>query len=265
MLETKIIEVNQLHYYIQHYQIDPNLPTIIFLHDSLGSVQLWRDFPQKLGELIPCNILVYDREGHGQSSPFTISKRPLNYLEQGADTLHELIKKLELNKIILFGHSDGATISLWYAAKYPQQVLATIVEGVHVFVEEETLEGIREAKKALETTNLAERVSKYHGYKTEKLFQLWMETWLDPTYRDWNIEKDIQAIQSPILIFQGENDEFGTMKQVEKIKQNVKAPVMDYFIENCGHNPHKEQPDFTITKSKEFINYIFNQHDVHVQ
>lgn len=265
MLETKTIEVNQLHYHIQHYQFDANRPTILFLHDSLGSVKLWRDFPQKLAELTQCNFLVYDREGHGESSPFSIEKRATNYLELGADTLHLILSKLQLKDIILFGHSDGATISLLYAAKYPQNVIATIVEGVHVFVEEETLQGIREAKKALETTNLAERVAKYHGDKTHKLFQMWMETWLDPSYRDWNIEKNIQSIQSPILVFQGENDEFGTMEQVNKIKANVKSLVIDHYVNDCGHNPHKEQTEFTLNQSKEFLNHILNRHDAHVQ
>lgn len=265
MLETKLIEVNGLQYHIQHYQTAPHRPTLIFLHDSLGSVKLWRDFPLKLAEACQCNAVIYDREGHGESSPFQIQKRPTNYLEMGAETLHLIVSQLQLNHIILFGHSDGATISLWYAAKYPHHVLATIVEGVHVFVEEETLQGIREAKKALETTNLAERVAKYHGDKTEMLFRMWMETWLDSSYRHWNIEKDIQQITSPLLIFQGENDEFGTIEQVNKIKSNVTSLVIDYLIKDCGHNPHKEQAEFTLNKSKQFINHILNRHDVHVQ
>ncbi|MBS7333045.1 MAG: alpha/beta hydrolase [Weeksellaceae bacterium] len=253
MLQTDFIEINGLSYHIQHNIIDDNLPTIVFLHDSLGSVKLWRDFPENLGNITNCNVLMYDREGHGNSSPFSITERPVNYLELGADVLSQLINKLNLKKVILFGHSDGATIALHYAAKYPENILATIVEGVHIFVEEETLQGIREAKQALETTNLIERVSKYHDDKTEMLFKMWMETWLNPNYRNWNIEKNIQNIQSPVLIFQGENDEFGTMKQVEKIKANVKSKVIDYLISDCGHNPHKEQKEFTLEKTNQFI------------
>lgn len=253
MLVTDFIEINGLSYHIKYIEKDRNLPTIIFLHDSLGSVKLWRDYPEKLGEIANCNILIYDREGHGESSEFNINQRPKNYLELAADTLHQIISKLNLTKVFLFGHSDGATIALHYAAKYPKYVLGTILEGVHVFVEEETLQGIRDARKALETTNLQERVSKYHGNKTEMLFKMWMETWLHPNYRDWNIENDIRSIQSPILVFQGENDEFGTMEQVEKIKQNVSSEVIDYFIPNCGHNPHKEQTDFTLEQTNNFI------------
>jgi len=253
MFSSDFIAINGLSYYIERIVKDVNLPTIIFLHDSLGSVKLWRDFPEKLGELTNCNVLIYDRDGHGYSSPFSITERPVNYLELGADVLFQLITKLNLKKVILFGHSDGATIALHCAAKYPENILSTIVEGVHVFVEEETLQGIREAKKALETTNLAERVSKYHGDKTKMLFEMWMETWLKPNYRNWNIEKNIQTIQSPVLIFQGENDEFGTMKQVDKIKKNVTSKVIDYLILDCGHNPHKEQKEFTLEKSKQFI------------
>jgi len=253
MLQSEFVTVNNLTYHTQRIDSFPHAPTIILLHDSLGSVQLWRDFPQQLAEATQCNILVYDREGHGKSSPFAMEERPINYLEQGADTLHLLVKKLELEKIILFGHSDGATISLWYAAKYPEYVIATIVEGVHVFVEEETLQGIREAKHALETTNLAERVSKYHGDKTDKLLKMWMDTWLNPNYRNWNIEKELQTITSPVLVFQGENDEFGTMEQVYKIKQNIQSPFQSYLIQDCGHNPHKEQTAFTLDKTTQFI------------
>ena len=253
MLQSEFVTVNNLTYHIQRIDSFSDAPTIILLHDSLGSVQLWRDFPQQLAEATQCNILVYDREGHGKSSAFEIEERALNYLEQGADTLHHLVKELGLNKVILFGHSDGATISLWYAAKYPENVIATIVEGVHVFVEEETLQGIREAKHALETTNLTERVAKYHGDKTEKLFIMWMDTWLNPNYRNWNIEQDIQTITSPVLVFQGENDEFGTMEQVYKIENNINAPFQSYLIPNCGHNPHKEQKAFTLDKTTQFI------------
>lgn len=261
MLQTEYIQVNGLSYHIQRKVIDHKLPTIVFLHDSLGCVKLWRDFPEKLGNQSNCNILIYDREGHGKSSPFSITERSKNYLEEGADTLQEIIELLNLNQIILFGHSDGATISLWYAAKYPKFVIATIVEGVHVFVEEETLQGIREAKKAVETSNLTERVAKYHGEKTEMLFKLWMETWLNLNYRDWNIEHDIQAISSPVLVFQGENDEFGTVKQVEKIKKNVTSNVIDFLIPDCGHSPHKEQTEFILQQSTLFIAQVINDHE----
>ena len=255
------IEINQLTYHIQHYLFDENRPTIIFLHDSLGSVKLWRDFPEQLAKASNCNALVYDREGHGESSPFNITKRPKNYLSLGADTLHQIIQKLSLKDIILFGHSDGATIALHYAAKYPNRLIATIVEGVHVFVEEETLNGIKEAKLATETTNLAARVAKYHGEKTEMLFKLWIETWLSDEYKYWNIEQDIRCIQSPILIFQGEKDEFGTMEQVNKIKANVNSLVEDHLIKNCGHNPHKEQTEFTLNTTTNFINKSILSYD----
>ena len=253
-MKTTYIEINQLTYHIQHYLIDENRPTIVFLHDSLGSVKLWRDFPEKLARATNCNALVYDREGHGESSPFNITKRPKNYLSLGADTLNQIIKKVDLKDIILFGHSDGATIALHYAAKYPDHLIATIVEGVHVFVEEETLNGIKEAQQALQTTNLAERVAKYHGDKTEMLFKLWIETWLSDDYSNWNIEQEIQTIQSPILVFQGENDEFGTIEQVNKIKTNVNSLVEDYLIKDCGHNPHKEQQEFTLNTTTNFLN-----------
>jgi len=262
MLKTEYIKIDLLTYHIQHFVIDMNRPTIVFLHDSLGSVKLWRDFPIKLAEVTNCNALIYDREGHGESSPFNIAKRPNNYLELGADILHQIIKQQNLKQVILFGHSDGATIALHYAAKYQNYLIATIVEGVHVFVEEETLQGIREAKQALKTTNLAERVAKYHGDKTEMLFKFWIDTWLNDEYRNWNIENDIKSIKNPLLIFQGENDEFGTIEQVNKIKNNVKSDLIeDYLIKDCGHNPHKEQTEFTLNITTNFINKSILNYD----
>lgn len=261
MLHSDFIEIDGLTYHIQQDIISPNRPTILFLHDSLGSVKLWRDFPLQVSKSTNCNILVYDREGHGESSPFQMPARPTNYLEIEADTLHKIITHLNLKNVILFGHSDGATISLLYAAKYAEYVLGTIVEGVHVFVENVTLNGIKNAQYQLETTNLKERVAKYHGDKTAELFKMWIETWLNPTYKDWNIEKEIKSIQAPVLIFQGENDEFGTMEQVEKIKKNVTSKVIDFLVPECGHNPHKEKPEFIIKQVTQFISQEINYNE----
>lgn len=182
----------------------PNRPTIIFLHDSLGCTQLWRDFPQKLAELTQCNFLVYDRLGYGESDNMPTHKRNHLYLENEADVLYELITTLKLDNVILFGHSDGASISLIMAGKYPNKIKAVISEAAHIFVEEETLQGVRDAVKAYQTTNLRERLIKYHGEeKVDTLFKAWTETWLMPEYKTWSIEKFLPLIKLSRVSFTG--------------------------------------------------------------
>lgn len=247
---------NNLH--ITHHQNYPNRPTIIFLHDSLGSIQLWRNFPEKLGHLTQCNVLVYDRQGYGQAAPFTQPERDNTYLEKEADVLHHLLQATGIQKAILFGHSDGGSIALIAAAKYPEQIICIVTEGAHIFVEEVTLNGIREAQKTYQTTNLKTRLEKYHGPKTEAMFQAWAHTWLTPEFRTWNIENFLPQIQCPSLIIQGENDEYGTLAQVAGIVNQTTGKATPFIIPNVGHNPHKEAPELVLEKSASFINGLLN-------
>ena len=148
----------------------PNHPTLVFLHDSLGCIALWRDFPAALGAATGCPTLSYDRQGYGQSSPFASTERPINYLEVEADLLLRLLEQCAVEQAILFGHSDGGSIALLAAAKHPASIRAVVTEGAHIFVEEVTLQGIREAVQAYRTTALPERLRNYHGAKTNAVF-----------------------------------------------------------------------------------------------
>ena len=156
-----------------------DLPTVIFLHESFGCIRHWRTFPDKLGEVLGLNTLVYDRQGYGQSDPFAITRRDSDYMEKEAWVLNELIKELGLHDVILFGHSDGGTIALLEAAMYPVEIKAVITEGAHVFVEEITLDGIRQAQVAYDNSDLKGKLAYYHGDKTEMVFRFWAETWLN--------------------------------------------------------------------------------------
>src|SRR5262249_47331630 len=148
----------------------------------LGCITLWRDFPVNLAKLTGCNAIIYDRQGYGQSSHFD-SKRSKEYLEKEAEILAKLLEKCNIKKAILFGHSDGGSISLIAAARYPDRITGVITEGAHVFVEEITLQGIREAKELYKNTNLKEKLAKYHGEKTEDVFKAWTETWLSEEFQ----------------------------------------------------------------------------------
>jgi len=232
--------------------LDPLLSTVIFLHDSLGCIALWRNFPEQIKHALNCNVLSYDRQGYGQSDPFSELKRDKEYLHKEADFLAKLIVHLGLKKVILFGHSDGGSIALLTAAIHPTKIEAIITEGAHIFVEQETLRGIREAQISYRTTNLKEKLNRYHGENTENVFQMWTETWLSSSFADWNIEHHLCDIQCPALIIQGENDAYGTLDQVHNILQKTSGYSESLIIPNCGHSPHKEAVQITIEKTAKF-------------
>jgi pimeloyl-ACP methyl ester carboxylesterase len=256
-MEGRIIDVKGKKLYIEHDHRFTDRPTIIFLHDSLGSVQLWRDFPAKLSEITQCNTLAYDRLGYGKSFPMSTHERPVHYMELEADLLNDVLIEMNLDNVILFGHSDGGTIALITAAKYPERVEAVICEAGHIFVEEVTLKGVYDAWEAYKTTNLPERLQKYHGDKVEMLFKAWTETWTREDYRTWNIEYLLKDIKAPLLFIQGEADEYGTLDQVEKTVTQVSGSAEKYIIPGIGHTPHKEIPELVLKKTAEFIGNFF--------
>jgi len=252
-MEERIIDVKGKKLYVEYNDSFENRPTIVFLHDSLGSVQLWRDFPEKLAAETECNILIYDRLGYGKSFPMSTHERDNDYMETEADVLNDLLEILNITEAILFGHSDGGTIALIAAAKFAEKIKAVICEAGHIFVEDITVKGVRDAFDAYTTTNLPERLAKYHGEKVEMLVKAWTEIWLSDRFRCWNIEYLLQHIQAPLLFIQGKNDEYGTLHQVEKTLSGVSRTSEKFIIPDVGHTPHKEVPEVVLKKSMEFI------------
>jgi pimeloyl-ACP methyl ester carboxylesterase len=246
--------VGELH--LLKYGNDVNKPTIVFLHDSLGCIELWRDFPRKTGDLAGCNVLVYDRQGYGKSGAFTTSTRGNDYLEKEADVLKEVLEACGIHKAILFGHSDGGSIALIAAAKYPSYITGIITEGPHIFVEDITLQGIREAVASYHTTNLKEKLQKYHGDKTDALFRAWTKTWLSDEFRFWKIEHFLPYIKCAALVIQGEEDEYGSLKQVQGITNQVAGKATELIIPAIGHTPHKEAREVVMERSVGFIKQV---------
>ena len=238
---------------VVHYHTYPGRPTLVFLHDSLGCIQLWRDFPKKLSELTQCNVLVYDRQGYGQSPKFSYAQRTSAYMEWEADILLQLLNYYQIEQPILFGHSDGASIALIAAGKYTNKIKAVISEAAHIFVEDITLSGIEEAAKAYQSTNLKEKLTKYHGNKTEAMFNAWVDTWRAPFFRNWNIERFLPQITCPVLAIQGEADEYGSLAQIEGIKKAVAGDVEVEILPALQHTPHKEAPELVLKVSSSFI------------
>ncbi len=248
-------QLNQLA--IRHSSRFPGRPTIVFLHDSLGSIELWRDFPEKLCTATGCNALIYDRHGYGKSGPLIHTPRESNYMEVEADILAEIILEYKLSQVVLFGHSDGGTIALLAAAKHPELVAAVITEGAHIFVENETLQGIRQAIDQYKSTGLKSKLEKYHGTNTDEMFNAWAQTWTADFFRNWNIEKFLPLVTCPTLVIQGEQDEFGTTKQVSGIANGISGKAETFLVPNAKHTPHKETGQVVIEKCADFIKAIF--------
>ena len=234
----------------------PGRPTLVFLHDSLGCIELWRAFPEQLGELTECNVLVYDRQGYGQSCSFTYQQRNNGYLEEEADILIDLMNHWGIEQAILFGHSDGGSIALIAGGKYPNRIRGIITEGAHIFVEDITLSGIKEAIHFYRNTGLKSVLEKYHGDKTDAMFWAWAATWTTQEFKAWNIEHFLPEITCPCLIIQGEDDEYGTMEQVKRIVRNIQTSAVSFVIPKVKHTPHKEVPNIVLQKSTEFIKSI---------
>ncbi|HEX4932053.1 MAG TPA: alpha/beta hydrolase [Gemmatimonadaceae bacterium] len=228
-------------------------PLLVFLHDSLGCVATWRDFPQALAERVGLDAIAYDRRGHGESAPFPPAPRTPRYHAHEADVLLRLLDALAVESAVLFGHSDGGTIALYAAAMAPARIRAIVSEAAHVFVEEVTLAGIREAREALRTTDLRERLVRHHGDKADGVASAWIDTWLRPEFRDWNMRDELPRVVAPVLALQGEADEFGSEAQVRAIVQGVRGPARALILPGIGHTPHRDARDAVLEAATSWI------------
>jgi len=228
-------------------------PVLVFLHDSLGCVETWREFPLELARRTGLDAVVYDRRGYGKSAPFPPEPRTPQYLAQEGEVLVRLLDALGCDDAVLFGHSDGATIALYAAAQAPARIRAVVSEAAHVFVEELSLAGIRDAREALRTTDLRERLVRYHGDKVDGVTSAWIDTWLDPGFRDWNMLGELPRVVAPVLAVQGEGDEYGTSAQVRAILERVGGVVRAHMIPAVGHTPHRDARDVVLEASAAWI------------
>jgi pimeloyl-ACP methyl ester carboxylesterase len=218
-------------------------PALVFLHDALGSAAQWRDVPAALAEATGLPAFAYDRLGHGRSDPAT-APRGLDYVHREAlDVLPAVLDAAGVRRAVLVGHSDGGSIALLFAAAFPERVAAVVTEAAHVFVDAETLAGIRAAQADFETGDKRERLERRHGAKGAVLFHAWADTWLAPWFRGWNLEAELAAVRAPLLTIQGADDEFGSPAQLEAIAVGVSGPVRTLLLADCGHVPHRDRRD----------------------
>lgn len=229
-------------------------PTLLLLHEGLGCVAMWRDFPAKLATASGCRVVAWSRAGYGGSDDYAEPRGPDYMHREAQQALPDLLAALQIERPLLIGHSDGGSIALIFAGTFPELPLALAVLAPHEFVEEITLTGIRAAREAWKTTGLSNRLGRYHA-KVEKVFSDWNDTWLSPAFRDWSIEVFLPQIRCPVLAMQGEDDEYATMRQIEVIAEQV-ADTELLKIADCGHSPHKDQEATVLAVLTRFIDRV---------
>lgn len=254
------LSTNSLETTIEYQWLNPELsdtPLVIFLHEGLGSLSMWKKFPQQLCDAIQCRGLVYSRPAYGQSTPRPANEKwDISFMHQHAyEVLPYFLSELSIdtkqNPPWLFGHSDGASIALLYASKYPDLLAGAIVLAPHILVENLTISSIKQARSAYKNTNLHEKLAKYHN-DVDSAFWGWNDIWLNPDFIKWNIETEITKITCPLLAVQGFDDEYGTMKQIQVIKRRLPQTEL-LELSNCGHSPHRDQPEALIIATNHFI------------
>jgi pimeloyl-ACP methyl ester carboxylesterase len=231
---------------------DARRPTLVFLHEGLGSLAMWRDFPAKLARATGAPAIVYSRYGYGGSDPLT-APREVRYMhEEALVTLPSFRQQLGLDEVVLVGHSDGASIALIHAGSGGFPVRALALEAPHVFVEDTSIAGIEAAREAYATTDLPKRLARYHD-DVESAFRGWNDIWLAPAFRAWNIEDYLPGVRCPVLAIQGEDDQYGTLAQLAAVERGVAGRFEKLVLANCGHSPHRDQEQAVLEAMAEFI------------
>jgi pimeloyl-ACP methyl ester carboxylesterase len=232
-------------------------PLIVFLHEGLGSLAMWKDFPERLCRATDCRGLVYSRPGYGASTPRRAeAKWEVDFMHRQAhELLPALLEALGVdtrdNPPWLFGHSDGGSIALLYAARFPAALAGLVVLSPHIMVEDLTIASIEQARRTYLQTDLRKKLGRYHA-DADSAFWGWNDIWLLLAFRAWTIESEIAAIECPLLAVQGIDDEYGTLEQVEGIARRV-AQCQVVKLADCGHSPHRDQPEKLIRRVTSFI------------
>ncbi len=222
-------------------------PELVMLHEGLGSVAMWRDFPDSLAAATGRGVLVFSRFGYGRSDPVSLP-RPLSYMHhEGLTVLPKLLDACDVGDCVPVGHSDGASIAIIHAGGVRDpRVKGLALMAPHVFNEPVCVASIEKAREAWSATDLRSRLARYHGDNVDCAFRGWNEAWLYPGFLDWNIEEYLPGIAVPTLVIQGEDDEYGTLRQVEAIRDGIPGEVAVEILAACRHSPHRDSPEATL-------------------
>jgi pimeloyl-ACP methyl ester carboxylesterase len=233
------------------------LPTLVLLHEGLGCVALWRDFPVRLAAATGCGVLAYSRAGYGQSDPVTLP-RSLRYMhEEAIEVLPRVLESAAADSVLLIGHSDGASIAIIHAAvaASERRPLGLMLEAPHVFVEERGLDSIRAAREAYLGGHLRRRLARYHRH-VDVAFWGWNRAWLDPGFASWNLEEYLPALDMPILLLQQEDDPYGSAAQLDAIASGSRGRVIRLILPGRGHAPHADHADQVLAALTAFTSSV---------
>ncbi len=233
-------------------------PVLVFLHEGLGSIRQWRDFPARVAQASGCRALVYERYGYGQSEVLKEKRRNVSFMhDEALEALPQLLGNLEIRNPVLVGHSDGASIALIHAGA-GNPVRGVVAMAPHVFIEPVCLDSIRKAKEAFEKTDLPEKLGRYHR-DARRTFYGWADVWLDPQFERWDIREDyLLGIRRPVLAIQGRDDEYGTLEQLAAISRRVTGRCELVELPDCGHSPFRDQPETVLSSVSSFIGKIIS-------
>jgi pimeloyl-ACP methyl ester carboxylesterase len=231
----------------------PGLPTLVFLHEGLGTIAVWGDFPDALCHATGCPGVIYERPGYGASDPRPLPW-PADVLEQEAEiVLPALLDALRIDRPVLLGHSDGGTIALLYAATFPERVGAVITLAAHVVLDELTAAGVAALEQSWRKGDLRSELERVHGLGAAALFRSWSGLWLDPARRDWSIIERLPLISCPVLAIQGADDEYGLPAQLDAIVDGVAGPAQRLLVPNCAHDPHHQARTVVLERVARFV------------
>lgn len=250
---------NKIHYQLIDEQwIDDGKPLLVFLHEGLGSIPQWKNFPAILSQRLQLPALIYERIGYGQSDYWQgpLSAKFLHF--EGLVILPKLISKLKIdNSIILFGHSDGGTIALIQCSQPMPNLMGAIIEAPHIMYEQHSVNGIAKARAMLDNIKLMRLMNRYHNGRAAKLVDAWTSHWLKANPQEWEAGDEIAKIEKPLLLIQGDDDEFGTFKQIDKVAKEAKSKIIKMAkLPQCGHVPHLQQMEIVLQLTENFIKKI---------
>jgi len=225
---------------------------LVFLHEGLGCVDMWRGVPEILADMTGLPAFAYSRAGYGRSQGISLPRKADYHAPEAYEVLPAVLDAAGIGKAVLIGHSDGGTIALMAAGRDPR-IRGVVTMAAHVFNEAVTVRGIREARKAWQETALRDRLRRYHGDNVDAAFFGWNDTWLTEEFRTWNVEACLADVTCPVLVVQGADDQYGTAAQVRAIAAGVAGPARELILADCGHGPHLEAPDALFPVLNDFI------------
>ena len=234
--------------FARHWTHDPargGVP-IVLLHDSLGCVELWRDFPERLAAATARDVIAYDRLGFGRSDAHPDHLRSDFIGEEARADFRCVREAFALDAFVAFGHSVGGGMAVGCAAAYPEACRALITESAQAFVEDRTIAGILDAKRSFAQPGQLDRLRRYHGDKAAWVLSAWIDTWLAPGFADWTLDDDLRSVRCPALVVHGEHDEYGSARHPERIAGLAHGPSALHLLRGCGHVPHRERPDVVL-------------------